>query len=632
MVPSLIKLFKTVAVRPDEHLLDPVEVNAYALRCGYFVMPGACTADCIAFLKTQEMNPNSTFYTDWGDVERRSELELHITQLIHYLSTYGTDFQGPTFTLKDFPAELTPSRLTVLKACTERELFNRIEAMLDSGIAISDDTLDQLIDQLEQFMYSYGWRVDVDKVANREAEIRLCRLYGILPTRPERLVRYLVYAATGMSTIIKNSTTWARLSDNAAKIAPDLRRLDETHIRALASVFYRYKPVFLAIRSGIASARDEIRGEQPWEKKHTADYIHEYSTLYSHIVRKINRIRRLARRYHRPMKPGVLESLLAGHDMDTIRAAVDAEKSMFKLVKLLNYLDYSRSDTDLRAYIIRNGKVFFKEAPRTDTVRLAMMSDIRNIVRQRLITLLAAKTHDVDGRTLTVRRPAYVEIAAPVSERQMVGAMPYGSTYTLARNNYIGIYWRNEWGTRDFDLWLTDSDGNRLGWASQHKTDQLLFSGDMTNADPEATEIFYGRGSWPDSTVQVLRYNGEQGSKFRLFFGSDDIRQLPQGYMVNPDSIHFTEDLVSDSREKTIALIHNGKVYFTAVSSGDHIVPSTDKSVTAIDALTGRLQCCAMLWPLLAEAGFAEYDPASALPPDIDLTQPDKDTLIRLFA
>ncbi len=632
MIPELIKLFKVVAVDTGETLLDPVQVNAYAMRCGYFVMPGACTTDCISFLKSQEMNPNSTFYKNWDDIRRRDELELYINQLIHYFSTYGTDYQGHTFTMNEAPAILDPTRLTVLSPCTGRELFDRIEAMLDSGIAISGATLDLIIAQMRQYLESHGWMADIDRVANREAEVRLCRLYGIVPASPDRLVRYLVYVATGNSVIIKNHDTWKRLGENADKISDDILRLDDRRIRGLASVFYRYKPIFLAIRSGISHSRKKVRDEKPWEKKHSTGYIREYDNRYSRIIHIINRIRRLAYRYHRPMKAGILENLAGGHSTDAIQKAVNTEDSMFKLIKLLNYIEYSRTDTDIRAYIIRNGKVFFKPAKPTTTVRLAMMSDIRRIVYDRLLQLLAAKAHDADGRTFTVRLPRYVDVAAPVSERQMVGAMPYGSTYTLHKNNYIGIYWRNEWGTRDFDLWLTDSTGNRVGWASQHKTDEILFSGDMTNADPEAAEIFYGRGSWPDSTVQVLRYNGMEGSMFRLFFGSDNLKELPQNYMVHPDSIHFTEDIVSDNREKTIALIHEGKVYFTAVSSGDSLVPETDRSITAIAALTTRLQCCTMLATLMADAGFEIYDPASATPPDIDLEDLDKDTLIKLFS
>ena len=62
MLPALIKTFGLVAVNPDTPLLDAVEVNKYAMKCGYFVHPDACTPDVIAFLKTRQANFNSTFY------------------------------------------------------------------------------------------------------------------------------------------------------------------------------------------------------------------------------------------------------------------------------------------------------------------------------------------------------------------------------------------------------------------------------------------------------------------------------------------------------------------------------------------------------------------------------------------
>ena len=634
MIPQLIKLFKTVAVAPGATLLDPVQVNAYAVRCGYFVMPDACTADCVTFLKTQEANLNTTFYKTWQDVTLRSELELQILQFIHYLSIYGTDYTGPTFTMNDNPAQIDYTKLTLIKSCTEQELLTRIDSMLSAPVALAGATLDVLTAQLDEFYRMYGWKVDIDGIANREAEVRLCRLYGELPSAPVRLVRYLVYVATGMSVIIKNAETHHRLEEGALKTVDEMGRIDENRLRGLASVFYRYKPVFLALKAGVSKALKRLREEQPWEKIEHAEPREVLIDKYTAYIATINKIRRMAPKYHRPMKAGVLESILAPeHSMADIAAAVQAETSLFKLVKLLNYIEYSRAEVPVRAYCIRNRKVYFKptKAACGATLRLARLTELRRVVGDRITALLAAKATDESGRRLTVRLPEHIELAAPVSDNQMVGSVPYGSTYTLSANNYIGIYWRNEWGTRDFDLWLTDATGERIGWAADHKSADILFSGDMTNADPEATEIFYGRGSWPDSTVQVLRFNGEQGSLLRLFFGSDNLPSLPTGYMVNPDSIHFIEDLVSDNRDMTVALIHGGKVYFTAISSGNRQVPDTGKSVTAIGALADRLRSYVPLRDLLLNAGFVEYSTDSPTPPDIDLSDLDKDSLINLF-
>lgn len=128
-------------------------------------------------------------------------------------------------------------------------------------------------------------------------------------------------------------------------------------------------------------------------------------------------------------------------------------------------------------------------------------------------------------------------------------------------------------GTRDFDLWMVDSNGNHIGWAANHKSDQVMFSGDMTNADPEATEVFYGKDKWPDCTIRVLRFNGEQGSKYRLFFGNDNISDLSLNYMVKADSIRFQEDMISDKKEQVVGIIHDKKVYFSSINAATTAFP-----------------------------------------------------------
>lgn len=87
MIPALIKLFNVVAVKPGEQLLDYKSLNAGAVKCGYFVMPEACTMDVVDFLSDQQTNFNATFLKSWDDVRNLSEVELCLAQLLHYFST-----------------------------------------------------------------------------------------------------------------------------------------------------------------------------------------------------------------------------------------------------------------------------------------------------------------------------------------------------------------------------------------------------------------------------------------------------------------------------------------------------------------------------------------------------------------
>ncbi len=609
MLPDLIKLFNLVAVSPDETLLNAVEINQCAMRCGYFIHPRACTADVVTFLKSQEENLNSTFYKDWQDVTRRTELEMRILQMVHYMTTYGTDFQGAAFTVNESPAEMQFSQFKIIMPCSDRELFERLGKLLATPAALSDNLLDLICKQLRQYSESYDWSIDIDNIANREAQTRLCELYGILPDKPENLLRLFIYKATGKSMLIKDKRTIENITRLGSCTASCFNSLSQRQMVGLASIFYRHKALFLAFRKSFLNS-------VPSEPQASA---------------AVNRIRRMARIFHRPAKAGVLESILSHeHSLSDIAAAARREKSNFKLIRIVGYLGSISPENKLCAYIIRNGKLFI--APnRRKRMDYDNINKIRDIILDEILNRMRLKAVNADGRPVSVRFPKSVSLAMPASERQFVGNVPYGSAYRLRSNNLVGIYWRNEWGTRDFDLWLTSDNGQRLGWNANHKDGDLLFSGDMTNAEPEATEIFYGKGdTWPDCVISVARYNGEQGSKFRLFFASDDIKELPLGYIVRPDSIIFQEDIVSDSRQTAIGVVSNGQLYFGSLGTGNTHIPENAKELSVEKALAWRLSSSVDLKSAMLEAGFVEHDENSGTAPDIDLRDLKKDTLLSL--
>lgn len=607
MIAQLIKLFDRVAVKPDSDLLDPVKVNAVAMQCGYMVHPDACTKDVATFLNDCKVNYNSTFYKEWQDVEKRSELEMLILQTLHYITTYGSNFTLPAFTLNPLPRRMHFKDYKLLLPCSDRELFDRLTAMLESPVAISGKTLDEICRQMKEYHDEYGWEANIDEVENREAQARLSDIYSRLPSTAEGIMRLIIYKTCGHTLIIKDGKTLQGLQVNATKASRLLRQLDDERMVSLAGAFYRYKPMLLTLRRGLKENDPEG-------------------------VELINRLRRMARKYHRPMHESVLSAILSASNSDEkITEALGKEKSAFRLVRIVNYLNSLSSVNRQRAFIIRNGKLFVKRNS-GDAAPADRVERVRGMVMAELTRRLTKKVKDSGGHTLTVKYPDNVEPAAPVSEKQFVGNIPFGSYYTLRTNNLIGIYWRNEWGTYDYDLWLTARNGMRLGWAGNHKEDGLLFSGDMTYADPEATEIFYGKGDkWPDSIISVARYNGEKGSRFRLFFASDDIKELPTGYMVRPEAILLQEDVVSDSRTTMVGVVNGGKVYFGALGTGEGMVPSEDTELSVEEGIACRLGSSLMLKDLLTGAGFMEWTAESVEEPDIDLSQLHKDTIISLF-
>lgn len=607
MIARLIKLFDRVAAGPDTPLLDPTKVNALAMQCGYIVHPDACTADAVTFLQDCKVNYNSTFYKEWQDVEKRSELEMMILQMLHYVTTYGSYFTLPAFTLNALPRRMRFKDYKLLLPCSERELFERLSAMLAQPVALSTRVLDDICAQMKEYYENHGWEADLDEVENREAQARLSEISGKLPTTADGIMRVIIYKTCGHTLIIKDGATLQRIQLQAEKATEVLRQLDEERMVSIAGAFYRYKPLLLMLRRGLKRREKEC-------------------------VEIINRLRRMARKYHQPLHEGVIATILYPQYSDEeIAEALKREKSVFRLVRVANYLNSLSGAKSQRAFIIRNGKVYVKPNE-GETTPKHRVERVKELVMAELRNRLAQNAKGEDGRALTVRYPDNVELAAPVSEKQFVGNLPFGSHYTLRRNNLIGIYWRNEWGTYDFDLWLTARNGMRIGWAGNHKEDGLLFSGDMTYADPEATEIFYGRGDkWPDSIISVARYNGEEGSKFRLFFASDDIKELPTGYMVRPEAILLQEDVASESRTTMVGVVSGGKVWFGALGSGEGAVPPEDSEVSLLDGMVCRLSSSLTLRELLTAAGFEVWSAESSGEPDIDLSELHKDTILRLL-
>lgn len=614
MVPSLIKLFNVVAVEPDEIILDPEEVNFLAAKCGYLVHPKACTYDVMEFLKSIQANFNTTFYESWNQVYSLDEAQMRILQLIHYLTTYGTDYEGPTFTMNNFPEEMRFTDLKIIMPCSHEELFNRIKDLLRNDIALNTSTIDSLIEQLFDYKEDFGWNIDPEEIKNKEARTWYYVRFHKYPYDPFELMRIFMYNCRGNTMIINDSYTTETIKTNVNNLMVDFSYLDENHLKALASVFYRYKKIFLTMR-------------------HAA----KYDELYcgDEMVIKINRVRRLARKYHKPFVTPVLQAILENHSDDKISSALQYENSTFFLVRVLNYLNSFNKETDLRTFLIRNGKIFIKKTVRKSSIDHCRINKIRQMVKGRISELLKDKAFNESGLPRTVRFPKYLELAAPVSEKMFIGSIPYGSSFRLNKNNYIGIYWRNEWGTRDFDLWAVGDNGLRIGWDGDHKNENILFSGDMTDADPEATEVLYGRDKWPDCIISVNRYNGKQGSKFRLFFGTDDLQSLPKNYMVNPDSIQISEDLISDSTETKVGIVHDNVVYFAALGSSESKLPN---SLEALDisyekAFYERISSFTTLREILLDAGFKEFQEENDTHPDIDLSGTlSKDTLISLLA
>ena len=619
---DLVKLFN-ISIEDPRNEVDYVTLNNSAMQVGYIVHPNACNLATQEFIYSISGNVNSTFYQNWEDVTSKTRFELFIDQLLHYVTTYGTDFAcegngyvpnatsvGPVYIslFKDYK---------VIMPCTEEDVYNRCMDMLTSGIAMKQATIETIVDYVVEYvtvndLLTTG-EFDIDDIANREAVTLLCDELGIAPNKKFDLFRYIMYKTTGSTLIIKNKPTINAIIRSNTQF--DFNTLSDKQLIGLASIFYRFKPLFLAFKKTCTEG---------------AYYSTPVTSRNAHVITKI---RRMAPKYHTPLAESVMTTMLGKAHDSTVITETATQMNTFQIIRLMNTIVERINHTDEKAmYIVRNGKMFVKDAKSYDGM-ITYYVTVFNILKNELVSRLSEKA-------TYVKYPKNMVLACPTSEKNFVGDLPFGTYMDLQdSDSFIGIYWKEEWGTHDFDLSVLNIDGIKVGWDSRYYSDNqdVVYSGDMTSARPEATEIMLFKKGATDGSVMVNRYNGRDGSKFRFFGGVEPNMKLKRNYMVDPNFIKFSADVVSDTVEQTIGLLNDGRFYVMALGSGNSIVSfhKGSKQNERYYASVLKAQSYLKLNFILSAAGFIDVDSVEELPKDaqiLDLTQISRDTLINLFS
>lgn len=584
-----------VKSEPAPVMNDIQSVNNAAVKAGYVVHPDVCNKIVKKWIDSVRYNPNSTFYRRWKDITDRSRMQLFLDQLIHYASTYGTNFEGETYCPNGEPIDIDYKQYRVIEAATDEQLEEKIMTVLSSGIALKSDVVEAFCEWLLMLPQA----IDIDAIKNREAMVYICTKLGIFPNNPETLVRYVFYIATGSPMLIQSKEMLYMVKAYADRV--DFTYLTNEQLIGLASVFNRYKRIFMALKSNRKN------------------------------INAINKISRLSKKHHKPFKPGFWENItniqyISDELLDKKVAELTNPFKVIKLLEMIKLRQIQSTNNYDRMFIIRNGKVWVDKDTRVpypcDFDRIGMK------LLGRLVELMAVAYknldpyRDEDKGPIRIKLPS-CELVCPSSEKKFIGNLPMGSYYTLAdHDNYFGIYWRNEWGTRDFDLSLIH-EGRKIGWNASYKDDNVVFSGDMTNADPEATEILYMKNGAPDGTIYVNRFSGDEGSQYKLFFGQDKCDGFKKNYMVDPNSIVLEDMLTSDIREQMVGQIIDNKVYFMNLGCGNSRV----SVVNDTDYVKAQCEAHIALRPLLEAVGYEIVTEK----PDIDLSTPSKEKLLKLF-
>lgn len=491
---ALLTLTKEVAINGDFNPVSCVELLKNGLifvdesGAPLAAVPNSIAREAVKMYGYNNESFNTTLIDSFAIITDMTPLEFYTIQILHYLTTYGTNFTTAfvigerTFT----PEEAKALKITIIRAVPAERVSDYVDDLFANTAAPK-----------QQNMVHYRALAPLTTIApeavkSKELMVLVCEARGIKPTEPETLLRYLVYRATGKTLLIKNCDLYNKIHNSSYTLD-----LSDNEERALATIFYRYKPLLLAFKQAELNNRASI-----------------------------NKIRRLATKLHKPQSARNLKNFIAFAMNDNLKETDGLIKKATnkELIKLYNAV--AATTASKKVYQIRNGKMF--AAVRNNTLTANQ--------RLRLLCAKLAIEGELRARFATYRgqviyMPAGIDYALPYSEKQITGAIPWGTVITTQSHDAltIGIHWVNDKNELFCDLDLhAFTPTKHIGWNGSYKINEseIIYSGDMTDAPAPlgAAESFYVSNVSEPVIFNVNAYKAIENKEFQFFItrGKDD--------------------------------------------------------------------------------------------------------------
>ncbi|WP_225036086.1 hypothetical protein [Winogradskyella sp. SM1960] len=523
---NTLKLFSAVVAKTSNE-------KPYISDEGYIIAPNALWAKdrIIAFLKAEKLNGsdlNKTFHKSWSKIKNSSTFELCIEQINHYISTYGSDFQDDIY----IPEEVlsipnVKLNYKVINAYSADIMKQKCLALLKSGMALKEDTVDELIIVLmDELGYTFTGK---ENIKNKEAIVKLAEFYNIYPENAVEFFRYIIYRATDTTLLIKNDALIELIKNSSYN---PTQAFNNFGLEKLAEIFNRFKPLFLAFKSK--------------------------------APKTINKISKLSKTYHKPLVSNplndVTNTLLTDKDLHWLDNATP-----FALFKALSACYTRKQGQDAFLYRIRNGKSWVKTNDVSTTSSTNLLANllkrnkagkhkkavVENTVfkenYQFLLNYLKQR-FNLSGKCLFF--PEDITYALPTSEKLYVGNIPTGTRF-YGKKLAVGIYWEDAWGARDLDLSGLNIAG-KIGWNATYNQQQgnLMYSGDITSAPNGAVEYLYAnKGLNVPTLIQNNVYNGTADCGYKIVIGKG--ANISKDYMMNPNKV-FADIKCESVQKQTI--------------------------------------------------------------------------------
>jgi hypothetical protein len=579
-----LKLFNAVIRRESSQ-------SFYLSEHGFIIESGALWAkqEIIDFYKNEKLDGyglNKTFHKSWKTILNNSRFDLWMDQIRHYVSTYGSNFEGEIY-IPDEIIEIPDSKIVfkVVKAFSKDELTQKCLQLLQSGIALKEETINDVLSILVDELY-YQFTGN-ENIKNKEAVIKIADIYGVIPKDTLEFFRYILYRTTGESLLIKSKKVINAIQVSNYNPAVQFEQFGLTR---LAAIFNRFKPLFLAFKTK--------------------------------CPKTINKISKLSKTHHQPLVANplnyVTSIILTKEDLHWLDNATP-----FALFRAISAC-YTRMEGQFTfTYRIRNGKSFVK----SDMVSGANWDNYDILIHY------CKEKFNLKGKKFFL--PEDVEYALPTSEKMFVGNFPTGSKF-YGNQLAVGIYWENQWGAHDLDLSGLNLEG-KVGWNSAYKQGDgaLLYSGDMTNAPGGAVEYLYAKDGLSAPTLVLNNvFRGDVNCDYKIIVGKGD--QVDYYFMMNPNHLFVEAKCQSVQRQSILGMLipEEGKQAFVILNFGagaSRVSGNSDVALMATDALyqqwsnplTLRTMLLAFGGEIVTEVENADYN--------LSLNNLQKDSFINIF-
>lgn len=564
MKKALLRLFNAVYTENKEEIPLSKEHLERTVKQGYIIHPFIIqlpeTLDYIeSIIGISGEKANASFHKSWSVVHDASMEQLVLQQIIHYITTYGFQKLGiygdETIYIPDEILELPSIKesiaLIVVKAMDSKEILAAIVELGSSGIALHDQTLKDIMSVTRAMDYTSSF---LPEIKNRELKGLLYDHFNLCPSDPIEYLRYLISTLTDESLLIKNKYLIGKIKESNEKF------LDHLILKApadLASIFYRFKPLFLAMKT------------------------------ISRNKAFFNRLRKQANHFHKPLKPDYFNDItrqIKKSEINFAELETNLEKAtIFRKIRLAYALKFRLHARKINpiVYKIRNGSGWATE--------FDWPSEYSRDTNHALVTVLKSIVESisrkVSGKTFYI--PENVNYTLPATEKQFVGNLPNGSYVTVPEDLIVGIHWFNTDKRVDLDLSVTGLSG-KVGWDSSYRTGErnVLFSGDITSAPKPngASELFYLRKDISEPRIMTVNYyNHHKGDEVdcKILAAHEKIEKFGENYMVNVNNIVASVNIRIIKKQTVLGLLCNvggcNRMYFSSAVIGNGITSRSNE-------------------------------------------------------